>query len=150
MSDKFLELDYHLNKFLSDLHIFKVKVHNLHWNLVDKNFFTIHPMLDGVMGDIDKSIDFIAEQIRMQGRMPFASLKTFLAHTVIQELPSKYYTGKETIAILHEDFKLLLAEVHTLIRMCELHNDEETRDILIKIAERYQMHITDYAAFLGR
>ena len=86
MKKKQEELIYQMNKFLANLHIFKTIVHNYHWNLKGEHFFTIHPMLDGVMSETDEHIDEVAERILMIGGRPFASLKVYLEHSMLQEI----------------------------------------------------------------
>lgn len=145
-----LNLDYQLNKYVANLHVFHTKVHNLHWNLEGDNFFVIHPMFDDVMAEILEHIDIIAERVRQIGCRPYASLKVFLAHTIIEELDSKAYTCDEAIKYVYEDFKLLLTEVNELMRLCEDKNDQETLDDLIAIGKAYQKHIWMYGAYLGK
>lgn len=148
MKDK-SSLIFQMNKFVGDLHVFKTKVHNYHWNLVGEQFFVIHPMLDTVMTEIDAQIDLIAERILMIGGRPFGSLGVYLKHTVLREIETKQYPGKEVIQSMLEDYKLLLTEINIILKLAEDTNDQETLSIAGDIASLYQKYIWMYSAWLA-
>lgn len=142
-------LVFQMNKFIGDLHVFKTKLHNFHWNLVGEQFFVLHPMLDGIMAEVDLQIDSIAERLLMKKERPFASLKVYLNHTVIQELESKPYNSKEAVTAIHEDFKLLLTEVNVIVKLAENNDDQETLALITDIGALYQKHIWMFGAWLS-
>lgn len=150
MKKKQEELIYQMNKFLANLNIFKTIVHNYHWNLKGEHFFTIHPMLDGVMSETDEYIDEVAERILMIGGRPFASLKVYLEHSMLQEIESKPYTGIEAVKGILENFKLLLDEMNVALKMAEDIEDQETADLFTGIGAAYQKHIWMYTAWLTK
>ncbi len=143
------DLVFQVNKFLGDLHVFKTKLHNFHWNVTGEHFFTLHPMLDDIMNQVEEQIDSVAERLLMNNERPTASLDIYLKHTVIQEMESKAYTGKEVVSHVHKDFKLLLSEVNILMKLCEDVGDDETLDTLTGIAALYQKHIWMFGAWLA-
>ncbi|WP_297404399.1 DNA starvation/stationary phase protection protein [uncultured Cetobacterium sp.] len=143
------DLIFQMNKFVGDLHVFKTKLHNFHWNLVGEQFFVIHPMLDGIMGEVDTQIDAVAERLLMKNERPFASLEVYLKHTVINEIESKAYNGKEVVTCMHEDFKLLLSEINIIIKIAEDVDDQETLALLTDAAALYQKHIWMFGAWLA-
>ena len=141
-------LVFQMNKFVGDLHVFKTKVHNFHWNLVGEHFFVIHPMLDGIMDEIDKQIDDVAERVLMIGHRPFGSLEIYLKHTVLAEAETKPYHAKEAVKLMLEDFKLLLAEINIIIGYAAKENDQETLTLVTDIGATYQKHIWMFGAWL--
>lgn len=148
--DKKEELIYQMNKYVANLHIFKTIVHNYHWNLVGEHFFVIHPMLDGIMSETDTHIDAIAERILMIGGRPFASLKIYLEHGMLEEIDSKPYDAVCAVKGILENFKLLLDELNVTIRLAEDVDDQETLAILTDIGSLYQKHIWMYSAWLAK
>ncbi|MEG0068601.1 Dps family protein [Cetobacterium sp.] len=142
-------LVFQMNKFVGDLHVFKTKVHNFHWNLVGEHFFVIHPMLDGIMAEVDTQIDGVAERILMIGHRPFGSLEVYLKHTVLGEVETKPYTAKEAVKHMLEDFKLLLAELNIILKMAEDEDDQETITLMTDIGALYQKHIWMFGAWLA-
>ena len=141
-------LVFQMNKFVGDLHVFKTKVHNFHWNLVGEHFFVIHPMLDGIIDEIDKQIDDVAERVLMIGHRPFGSLEIYLKHTVLAEAETKPYHAKEAVKFMLEDFKLLLAEINIIIGYAAKENDQETLTLVTDIGATYQKHIWMFGAWL--
>nr|WP_307776640.1 DNA starvation/stationary phase protection protein [uncultured Cetobacterium sp.] len=149
MNEQNKNLNFQMNKFIGDLHVFKTKLHNFHWNLVGEQFFVLHPMLDGIMAEIDTQIDSVAERLLMKQQRPFASLSVYLQHTVIQEFESKPYNSREAVTAIHEDFKLLLTEANIIIRLAEDEDDQETLTLITDIAALYQKHIWMFGAWLA-
>ena len=146
--DKKQELIYQMNKYVSNLHIFKTIVHNYHWNLVGEHFFVIHPMLDGIMSEIDGHIDAVAERILMIGGRPFGSLKVYLEHGMLEEIESKPYDAVCAVKGILENFKLLLDELNVIMKLGEEIDDQETLTLLADIGSIYQKHIWMYSAWL--
>ncbi len=146
--EKKQELIHQMNKYVSNLHVFKTIVHNYHWNLVGEHFFVIHPMLDGIMSEIDASIDTVAERVLMIGGRPFGSLKVYLEHSMLQEIDSKPYHGIYVVKELLENFKLLLSELNVVLHMAESLDDQETISLITDIGSAYQKHIWMFSAWL--
>lgn len=144
-----MNLAFQMNKFIGDLHVFKTKLHNFHWNLVGEQFFVLHPMLDEIMAEVDLQIDSVAERLLMKKERPFASLNVYLKHTVIQEFESKPYNSREAVTAIHEDFKLLLAEVNIILKLGEELDDQETLALITDIGALYQKHIWMFGAWLS-
>lgn len=144
-----MNLAFQMNKFVGDLHVFKTKIHNFHWNLVGEHFFVIHPMLDGIMSEIDGQIDSVAERLLMIGHRPHASLEVYLKHTVLSEVESKPYGAKEAVSFMLQDFKLLLAEINILMKLAEKEGDQETLSLMTDIGALYQKHIWMFGAWVA-
>ncbi|MGL5176457.1 MAG: Dps family protein [Cetobacterium sp.] len=144
-----MDLVFQMNKFVGDLHVFKAKVHNFHWNLVGEHFFVIHPMLDGIMSEIDEQIDSVAERLLMAGHRPHASLAIYLKHTVLSEIESKPYCAKEAVNLMLADFKVLLAEINIIMKLAEKEDNQATLSLMTDIAALYQKHIWMFGAWLA-
>ena len=99
------ELSQKLNKYLANLGVEYVKLHNLHWNVVVINFKAIHEYLEGLYDGISASLDSVAELLKMHDEVPAASLKEYLALSDIEELPSVEVKGKEALEVVLKDFQ---------------------------------------------
>ena len=73
------ELALALNKYLANLGVEYIKLHNLHWNVVGINFKAIHEYLEGLYDGVSASLDSVAELLKMHDEVPAASLKEYLA-----------------------------------------------------------------------
>ena len=98
------ELALALNKYLANLGVEYIKLHNLHWNVVGINFKAIHEYLEGLYDGVSASIDSVAELLKMHDEVPAASLKEYLALSSLEELPSVELKGKDVLEIVLKDF----------------------------------------------
>ena len=98
------ELLINLNKYLANLGVLYIKLHNLHWNVVGINFKPIHEYFENLYDGISASLDSVAEKIKMHEGTPLASLKSYLELSDIEELPSVEVDSKKSLKIVLEDF----------------------------------------------
>ena len=103
------QLSVKLNKYLANLAVEYVKLHNLHWNVVGINFKSIHEYLEGLYDGISESLDSVAELLKMHEEVPAASLKEYLALSDVEELPSVEVKGKEALEVVLKDFQAFKA-----------------------------------------
>ena len=101
------ELVLKSNKYLANINVNYVKLHNLHWNVLGLQFKPVHEYLEGLYDSMHEIFDEVAELLKMNGEYPLASLKDFLAVSEISELESKDYSVKESLEIALSDIKLL-------------------------------------------
>ena len=101
------ELVLKSNKYLANINVNYVKLHNLHWNVLGLQFKPVHEYLEGLYDSMHEIFDEVAELLKMNGEYPLASLKDFLAVSEIKELVSKDYSVKESLEIALADIKLL-------------------------------------------
>ena len=101
------ELVLKSNKYLANINVNYVKLHNLHWNVLGLQFKPVHEYLEGLYDSMHEVFDEVAELLKMNGEYPLASLKDFLAVSEIKELESKDYSVKESLQIALADIKLL-------------------------------------------
>ena len=101
------ELVLKSNKYLANINVNYVKLHNLHWNVLGLQFKPVHEYLEGLYDSMHEIFDEVAELLKMNGEYPLASLKDFLAVSEISELESKDYSVKESLQIALADIKVL-------------------------------------------
>ena len=77
------------NKYLANVGVSYIKLHNLHWNVVGLNFKAVHEYLESIYDSMAEVLDEVAELIKMDGGYPLASLKEYLAVASIEELESR-------------------------------------------------------------
>ena len=101
------ELVLKTNKYLANINVNYVKLHNLHWNVLGLQFKPVNEYLESLYDSMHEVFDEVAELLKMNGEYPLASLKDFLAVAEIKELESKDYNVKESLEIALADIKLL-------------------------------------------
>ena len=116
------ELVLKSNKYLANINVNYVKLHNLHWNVLGLQFKPVHEYLEGLYDNMHEILDEVAELLKMNGEYPLASLKDFLAVAEIKELDSKDYSVKESLEIALADIKLLKANALELRALAALED----------------------------
>lgn len=96
-----------LKKTLADASVLSTKTRNFHWNVTGPHFSDLHKLFETQYGQIDASIDEIAENIRYFGEPSPGSLAEFLAETRLKEQSGATMKASEMVAALladHETF----------------------------------------------
>lgn len=113
------DLTKQLNNYLADLGVEYVKLHNLHWNVTGLSFKAVHEYLETLYDETTEYFDAVAEQLRMKGEFPLASLKDFLANASIKELESKEISVENALKVVLEDMELLKSEAQALYNLAD-------------------------------
>ncbi|MDN5343098.1 DNA starvation/stationary phase protection protein [Oceanotoga sp. DSM 15011] len=124
------EIVEELNNYLADLNVFYGKLHNLHWNVEGKEFFTVHENVEKIYDKVNEEIDEIAERILTLGQRPKVKYSEYLEISNIKEIESKGYNGKEVIDVIISDFEYIINKIRNIIEKASENNDEVTADIL--------------------
>ena len=96
-----------MNQYVSNLAVLNVKFHNLHWNVVGKQFVSVHVYLEKLYDDFFEKYDEIAERIKMLGYFPKASMKAYLNTSNVKELNDGEISVEEALNIALEEIKEL-------------------------------------------
>jgi len=131
------ELVVKLNKYLADVAVSYIKMHNLHWNIVGSQFKAVHEYLETIYDSYADVLDEVAEALRMNDELPLASLKDYLEVTSIKELDRKEISIVDALNITIEDIKTLKAEAF------EIRNDADEQD-LYSIVDIMEDNISNY------
>lgn len=112
-----------LNKYLANIGVFYVKLHNLHWNIEGKDFKQVHEYLEEMYDEFNEKFDEIAELLKQYEVFPHASMKEYLEVSDIEELDSKPVRSTEALEIVLADIKKFV-DLATSIRQTADENDE--------------------------
>lgn len=119
-----------LNRYLADLSVEYVKLHNLHWNVIGVNFKAVHEYLEELYNNINKSYDEIAELLKIHNEVPSASIKEYLSLTDIEEIPSLEMKTCEVLKTVLIDFEKLKSICERILLQA---NEENLYDIVTKM-----------------
>ncbi|MCD8284015.1 MAG: DNA starvation/stationary phase protection protein [Opitutae bacterium] len=98
-----------INKYLANIAVMYVKVHNLHWNVTGTSFKASHEYLETIYDGLAESFDAVAEALKMHGEKPLASLKSYLEVATIKEIPSEEMCACKAFEIVLADLKEMKA-----------------------------------------
>jgi starvation-inducible DNA-binding protein len=103
-----------LEKYQATAHVVALNLHNLHWNLEDQLFFTLHPYLGELYEQVNDYEDEIAEQLRYFGQRPLTTLDDIQRLSYIQDIASSTHTATDALRTALVDF-VKLHEAATLV-----------------------------------
>ena len=96
-----------LNTYLANLAVLNVKFHNVHWNVVGKQFVQVHEFTESLYDVFFEQYDAVAEALKMRDVYPVANLKAYLELTTVKEIESKDYSVDEVIDLVETELKAL-------------------------------------------
>ena len=103
-----------MNAYLSDLIVFYLKLHDLHWNVKGLQFVPVHQYSEARYEDMAEKFDEIAELLLQHGENPVSSIREYLALSSIKELNKGSYRDEEVIKIISEDMAYLKGKAEAL------------------------------------
>ncbi len=117
------EIALELNHYLANIGVSYIKLHNLHWNVVGKDFKAVHEYLETLYDAFAGVLDSVAELLKMNDYAPVASMKEYLKLASIQELKSDKIKTSEALEVVLSDMKILKAQAES-IRSAAAKEDE--------------------------
>ncbi|WP_163193856.1 Dps family protein [Clostridium thermarum] len=127
-----------LNKYLANLSVLYIKIHNLHWNIEGPAFFQLHSVFEGYYDDVAEDLDSVAERILTLGCRPAASLKEYVKLASIEEIDSKAISSNESIDIIQKDFMSMLEHSRRILELAEEAKDQGTVDLMAGFIAKYE------------
>ncbi len=96
-----------MNEYVANLHVWNVKLHNLHWNVTGEQFMPVHKFTEEMYEDAFGKFDDVAEQLKIQGENPAATTAEYAKLATIHELPAREFASGEVIKAVQEDMAQL-------------------------------------------
>ncbi|MCS0671186.1 Dps family protein [Cytobacillus firmus] len=142
------ELVKSVNQQVANWTVLYVKLHNYHWYIKGKNFFTLHAKFEELYNEANVHVDELAERILALEAKPVATMKEVLETSSLEEA-----TGKENeeqmVQSVVDDFEKMVDELQEAIELAEEAKDEGTGDMLIAVKQSLKKHIWMLKAYLG-
>ena len=108
------EMTAALNQYLANVAVLYVKLHNLHWNVVGRDFKPVHEYLETLYDGFAGTLDSVAECLKMNGEFPLASMKAYMETATIQELDSVVIRSGEALDVVKQDMGAMKAQAETI------------------------------------
>ncbi len=126
------------NKYLANIAVSYIKIHNLHWNVTGPQFKAVHEFLESIYDSYADVLDEVAELLKINDETPAASLKEYLELADIKELDSSELSAEEAIKITLDD----------MIKLCtdaaELRKAADSEDSFA-LTNMMEDHISNYS-----
>lgn len=145
MSEKLLHV---VNKQVADWTVLYVKLHNYHWYVKGKDFFTLHEKFEELYSETATYIDDLAERMLALNGKPVATMKECLEISSIQEAEGNE-SAEQMVKNLYDDFSNIAEELKQGMEPAGEVGDETTGDMLLAIHQSIEKHNWMLKAFLG-
>ncbi|GLF90252.1 general stress protein 20U [Bacillus safensis] len=145
MSEKLLNV---VNKQVADWTVLYVKLHNYHWYVKGKDFFTLHEKFEELYTETATYIDDLAERMLALNGKPVATMKKCLEISSIQEAEGNE-SAEQMVKNLYDDFSNIAEELKQGMDLAAEVGDETTGDMLLAIHQSIEKHNWMLKAFLG-
>ncbi|MGP3738451.1 Dps family protein [Bacillus sp. 4A_MP2] len=145
MSEKLLNV---VNKQVADWTVLYVKLHNYHWYVKGKDFFTLHEKFEELYTETATYIDDLAERMLALNGQPVATMKECLEISSIQEAEGNE-SAEQMVKNLYDDFSNIAEELKRGMELAGEVGDETTGDMLLAIHQSIEKHNWMLKAYLG-
>lgn len=145
MSEKLLNV---VNKQVADWTVLYVKLHNYHWYVKGKDFFTLHEKFEELYTETTTYIDDLGERMLALNGQPVATMKECLEISSIQEAEGNE-SAEQMVKNLYDDFSNIAEELKRGMELAAEVGDETTGDMLLAIHQSIEKHNWMLKAYLG-
>lgn len=126
-----------LNTYLADLAVLNIKIHNLHWNVVGREFKSIHKLTEKIYHKLNEQFDQVAEAMKMQGEIPLATMSEYMDYATVEEIESRDYSVSEVLQLLDQDCE-------TIINLAlDIRNEADDQDNFM-IANMFEDYLAEF------
>lgn len=84
------------------------KIYNIHWNMANTNFFSLHKSTEELFENLTKFYDDVAEKIVMHKSFAIGTLKDQLKYSVIEEVEPTDFDTREISEIIVKDLTSII------------------------------------------
>ena len=117
-----------MNLYLANQEVAYIKLHNLHWYVKGRSFFTLHAKLEELYDRTAEIIDAVAERLLAVG----------LALATIKELADKPISSEETVQGLIADVEYWIRDTKEIVELADAAGDGVTADQFNDYLGEYQ------------
>ena len=137
-----------VNKQVANWTVLYTKLHNYHWYVKGRHFFTLHTKFEELYNEAATIIDEFAERILALEGKPVATLKEYLELSSVKEATGSE-NEEEMVKQLHDDFATIVDELHRAIELAEKAEDTATADMMTEVKMSLRKHMWMFKAYLG-
>ncbi|NLJ58633.1 MAG: DNA starvation/stationary phase protection protein [Tissierellia bacterium] len=127
-----------LNVYLSNLAVLNVNLHNIHWNVVGKQFVQVHEFTEELYDDFFEKYDAVAEMLKMKGEKPLVKLSDYLKNASIEELEGDKFE-------IRESFEIVLGYLEEMKKLATEIRNEADEDGDFEVVAEFEDHVAGYS-----
>lgn len=126
-----------LNVTLANLYVLQVKTQKAQWDLTGPNSLLLRKLFRRQHRRLLRSLDKVAERVRMLGGYPIGTARGFLELASLEERPGEVRKATEAVAGLLEDHEHVARELLKCIQRWS-NIEPGTTDLLTKLIRDHQ------------
>ncbi|PSM51509.1 DNA-binding ferritin-like protein [Campylobacter blaseri] len=130
-----------LNQIQADALALNIKFHNYHWNVLGKQFFSIHNYTEEAYDDFFELFDEVAERAIQIGGKALVDAKKMIEMSKAPKTDKDSFTDREVVELVREDFKYLLGEFRKLAEIADEAGDRPTTALAEDNIAKYEKSI---------
>lgn len=115
-----------LQTYVANLAVLNVKLHNIHWNVVGKQFMKIHNYTEELYDNLFEAFDAVAELLKTKNVFPLSTMAEYLSVTTIEEVKADDFSTKDSLKILKEDLTKMRSLATDIRNTADDEGDFET------------------------
>lgn len=127
-----------MNLYLANQEVSYIKLHNLHWYVKGRSFFTLHAKLEELYNQTADIIDEVAERLLALEQSPVANMKNALSIAAIKELDDAAISSEDTIRGLIADVEYWIRDTKEIVALADETGDGATADQFNGYLSEYQ------------
>lgn len=127
-----------MNIYLANQEVAYIKLHNLHWYIKGRSFFTLHAKLEELYDQTAVILDEVAERLLALGQAPVASMKKALSLATIKELGDVPISSEDTARGLLSDVEFWVRDTQEIATLADEAGDGATADQFNGYLSEYQ------------
>lgn len=134
-----------LQTYLSNLAVLNVKLHNIHWNVVGKNFIKIHNFTEEIYDEFFEAFDEVAELLKMKDVMPLSTIAEYLENATVQEVQAANFCMDEALEMAKTDLEIMRSLATDIRNTADEEGDFET----VAMFEDYVASLSKHLWFIN-
>lgn len=130
-----------LQTYLSNLAVFNIKLHNIHWNVVGKQFMKIHNYTEELYDALFESYDAVAELLKTKDVFPLSTMSEYLEVATIKEVKATDFNTEDSLKMLIDDLSTMKALATDIRNTADDEGDFETVAMFEDYVAEYSKNI---------
>ena len=122
------------NARLADAIDLQTQTKQAHWNVKGPDFIALHELFDKVNGDVEDSVDLLAERAVQLGGTVEGTARSVAKRTTLPEYPVRGGSGRQHVDALSSALAAFGKLMRGAIEESQRVNDQDTNDIFIEIS----------------
>lgn len=138
-----------MNQYLANQEVSYLKLHNLHWYVHGRSFFTLHVKFEELYDQTATIIDEIAERLLALGQNPVANYQDALKVATIKELTDAPISSEDAVKKLIKDVEYWIRDTKELVALSDEAGDAPTNDMFTGYQSEYEKLLWMLKAYIS-